>query len=197
MQTYNFMFLYTDLLQRHHECLKAHCKAKMKKSQVYEWYKNFRDGRASVNDEPHSRRSSTSTNDENMDSVCTAVRGDQPEGNQQISVEVGISARSVYIINSMAWVRERTMQTERRPLVGRSYCLLSAERGCHVVSLTDPYGRILGFLDRSRYFFFQVAPQLYSRVWVNRVPDPLLLRKSGSAKNWARISGSVAWNSDH
>jgi hypothetical protein len=31
-----------------------------------------------------------------------------------------------------------------------------------VVSLTDPYGRILGFLDRSRYFFFQVPPQLYS-----------------------------------
>jgi hypothetical protein len=25
------------------------------------------------------------------------------------------------------------------------------------------YGRIIGFLDRSRYFFFQVAPQLYSR----------------------------------
>jgi hypothetical protein len=31
-----------------------------------------------------------------------------------------------------------------------------------VVSVTDPYGRNLGFLDRSRYFFFQVAPQLYS-----------------------------------
>jgi glycine/D-amino acid oxidase-like deaminating enzyme len=27
-------------------------------------------------------------------------------------------------------------------------------RGCHVISVTDPYGRILilGFLDRSRYF---------------------------------------------
>jgi hypothetical protein len=36
------------------------------------------------------------------------------------------------------------------------------DRGCHVVSVTDPYGRNLGFLDRSRYFF-QVAPQLYSR----------------------------------
>jgi hypothetical protein len=35
--------------------------------------------------------------------------------------------------------------------------------GCHVVSVTDPYGRILGFLDWSGYFFFQVAPQLYSR----------------------------------
>jgi hypothetical protein len=31
-----------------------------------------------------------------------------------------------------------------------------------VVSVTYPYGRILGFLDRSSYFFFQVAPQLYS-----------------------------------
>jgi CBS-domain-containing membrane protein len=38
-----------------------------------------------------------------------------------------------------------------------------ADRGWHVVSVTDPYGRILGFLDRSRYVFFQVAPQLYSR----------------------------------
>jgi hypothetical protein len=27
-----------------------------------------------------------------------------------------------------------------------------ADKGCHVVSVTDPYGRILGFLDRSSYF---------------------------------------------
>jgi hypothetical protein len=27
-----------------------------------------------------------------------------------------------------------------------------ADTGCHVVSVTDPYGRILDFLDRSRYF---------------------------------------------
>jgi hypothetical protein len=37
------------------------------------------------------------------------------------------------------------------------------DRGYHVVSVTDPYGRNLNFLDRSSYFFFQVAPQLYSR----------------------------------
>jgi hypothetical protein len=36
-------------------------------------------------------------------------------------------------------------------------------RGCRVVSVTHPHGRILGFLDRSRYYVFQVAPQLYSR----------------------------------
>jgi hypothetical protein len=38
-----------------------------------------------------------------------------------------------------------------------------ADRWCHVVRVTDPYGSILGFLDRSRYFFFQAALQLYSR----------------------------------
>jgi hypothetical protein len=27
-----------------------------------------------------------------------------------------------------------------------------ADRGCHVVSVTNPYGLILGFLDRSSYF---------------------------------------------
>jgi hypothetical protein len=35
-----------------------------------------------------------------------------------------------------------------------------AYRGCHVVRVTEPDGRNLGFLDRSRYFFFQAAPQL-------------------------------------
>jgi hypothetical protein len=27
-----------------------------------------------------------------------------------------------------------------------------ADRECHVFSVTDPYSRILGFLDRNRYF---------------------------------------------
>jgi hypothetical protein len=49
-----------------------------------------------------------------------------------------------------------------------------ADRRSHVVSMTVPYGRILAFLDRRRYFFFEVAPQLYSRGWVVPVPDPLL-----------------------
>jgi hypothetical protein len=72
-----------------------------------------------------------------------------------------------------------------------------ADRGCHLVSMTDPYSRILRFLDRSCHFFFQVAPQLHSRGWVDPVPDPLLLRKSGNPGNRTRTSGSVAKNSDH
>jgi hypothetical protein len=72
-----------------------------------------------------------------------------------------------------------------------------ADRGYRVVSVTDPYGRSLGFLDRSRYYLSQVAPQLSSRGWVDPVPEPILLRESGSAGNRTRTSGSVARNSEH
>jgi hypothetical protein len=99
-------------------------------------------------------------------------------------------------LNTVAWVRERTIPTERPLLVGEVSANFFADRRCHVVSVTDYYGRILGFLDRSRYFFFQVAPQFYSRGWVDPIPDPLLLRKSGSAETRTRTSGSVARNSD-
>jgi hypothetical protein len=52
----------------------------------------------------------------------------------------------------MVWVRERTIPIERPPLVGEAIANFFADRGCHVVSVTDPYSRILAFLDRSRYF---------------------------------------------
>jgi hypothetical protein len=60
----------------------------------------------------------------------------------------------------MLWIRERTIPTEGPPLVREVPTF--ADRWCRVISATDPYGRNLGFLDRSRYFFFQVAPQSYS-----------------------------------
>jgi hypothetical protein len=58
----------------------------------------------------------------------------------------------------------------------------------------------LYFLDRSRYIFFQVAPQLFSRGWVDPVPNPLLFRKSGSAENETRdlwICSQKLWPLDH
>jgi CBS-domain-containing membrane protein len=35
-----------------------------------------------------------------------------------------------------------------------------ADIGSHMVSAMNPYGRILGFLDQSRYFFLKAAPRL-------------------------------------
>jgi hypothetical protein len=66
-----------------------------------------------------------------------------------------------------------------------------------VVSATDPHGLVLDFLDRSRYFFLPSSPSIVLRGLVSPVPDPQLLRKSGSARNRTRISGSVAGTSDH
>jgi hypothetical protein len=43
-----------------------------------------------------------------------------------------------------------------------------ADRGCHVVSVTDPYSRNLGLLDRSRYFSFSSS----SSIVVNRLSGP-------------------------
>jgi hypothetical protein len=56
------------------------------------------------------------------------------------------------------------------------------------------------FLDRSRYFCIQIAPQLSSRGWVDPVPDPLLLKKSGSAGNRTRdlwICSQELWTLYH
>jgi hypothetical protein len=70
-----------------------------------------------------------------------------------------------------------------------------ADKGCHLVSVTDPYGRTLDFSRQEPLLFYQVAPQLYSRGWVDPVPDPLFF--FCSAGNRTRASGSVAKNSDH
>jgi hypothetical protein len=43
----------------------------------------------------------------------------------------------------------------------RSDCQLFADIGCHVVNVTDPYGRILGFFRQEPLLYHQVAPQLY------------------------------------
>jgi hypothetical protein len=64
----------------------------------------------------------------------------------------------------------------------------------------DANGRKLAFLCRSNYYFFHKAPRLYSRVWVDSIPDPLLLRKSGSTRNRTRnlwICSQELWPLDH
>jgi hypothetical protein len=98
-------------------------------------------------------------------------------------------------LNSLARVPERTIPTETLPLVGEVSAKF-ADRGWNVFSVTDPYGRIFGFLDRSRYFFLQVAPKSYSRGWVDPVPDPPL-KKSDNTGNLTWICSQELWLLDH
>jgi hypothetical protein len=100
-----------------------------------------------------------------------------------------------YITNKLRGLSQRANYTDwATALVGgvsANFC------GCHVVSVTDPFGRNLGFLNRSSCSFFSSSSSIVLTRLSNPVPDPLLLRKSGSAGNQTRTSGSIAKNSDH
>jgi hypothetical protein len=68
------------------------------------------------------------------------------------------------IVNKTSWPKsERELYRPSGRRLSAKLVPTVVVRGCCVVSTTDPHSRILGFLDRSRYYFFQVAPQLYSR----------------------------------
>jgi hypothetical protein len=101
--------------------------------------------------------------------------------------------------SSVVLVRKWTTLAERPHMLAKLVPTF-AGRGCRGVSATNPHGHILGFLDRSRYYFFQVSPQLHSRSWVDPIPDPLLLRNAGSAGNRTRdlwICSQEFWPLDH
>jgi hypothetical protein len=67
----------------------------------------------------------------------------------------------------MSLVRERTIPTERPPFVGEVSANFSLIEGSRVGSVTDPYGSNVGFLDRSRYFFFHIAPHcIHKAEWI-------------------------------
>jgi hypothetical protein len=54
---------------------------------------------------------------------------------------------TVPTLNTVALAREWTMPNERPPMSAKLVPAFK-DRWCHVVSATDPYGRILGVLDR-------------------------------------------------
>jgi hypothetical protein len=56
-----------------------------------------------------------------------------------------VTNSALNVTSSVAWVRERTIPTERPPKLVPTF----ADRKCRVIRSMDVYGRILGFLDRS------------------------------------------------
>jgi hypothetical protein len=60
-----------------------------------------------------------------------------PRGKNPVGFRAGLNIKK---LNSVALVRERTIPTERPPLVGEVVPTFS-NRGCRVVSATDSHGR--------------------------------------------------------
>jgi hypothetical protein len=69
--------------------------------------------------------------------------------------------------------------------------------GCRVVRATDPYDRILGFLNRNRYFFFQVLLSCTHEVQWTPFQAHYFSENLVAPGIEPGISGSVARNSDH
>jgi hypothetical protein len=82
-------------------------------------------------------------------------------------------ASSTLLTNSMVWVRERTISTERPPLVGEVIANFLRRGGATWSAWRIPTA-VFSVSRQEPLLFYQVAPQLYSRSWVDPVPDPLL-----------------------
>jgi hypothetical protein len=92
--------------------------------------------------------------------------------------------------NSVALVRKRTTNRPSDRRLSAELVPILADRGCRVVSTT---------IDRSRYFLSS-SLIILTRLSEPLIPDPLLLRKSGSAGNrtWELwICSQELWLLDH
>jgi hypothetical protein len=101
-------------------------------------------------------------------------------------------------LNTVALVRKWTIPIEFA--CWWSQCQLSRTEGVAWSAQRIPMAVNLSFLDQSHYFSIQVAPQLSSRGWVDPVPDPLFLRKSGSTGNRTQnlwMCSQELWPLDH
>ena len=67
-------------------------------TQIKQWFKRFKDNRASVESDPRSGRPSTSRNEEAMDQVREKVLEDRRLTVREIAAEMGISTGSVHSI---------------------------------------------------------------------------------------------------
>ncbi len=70
----------------------------MKKSQVYEWHKRFREGGVEIKDNARSGRPTTAATNENVEWVQQVVRANRRIWIDEIASEVNLSYSSVHTI---------------------------------------------------------------------------------------------------
>ena len=70
----------------------------MSRTQCYEWFKRFKEGRMSVGEDPRPGQPSTSTNDDHVETVRVVIRGNRLLTARKVADEVGISIGSCHRI---------------------------------------------------------------------------------------------------
>jgi hypothetical protein len=115
--------------------------------------------------------------------------------------QVSFSSKQETKAEQTSWllIRKPTVPTEWPPRPAKSCPLLQLE---DVVWSAQriPSAVNLCFLERSRYILFKIAPNLFSRSWVDPIPDSQLLRNSDIAGIRTRdlwICNQELWPLDH
>ena len=70
----------------------------MIRTQCYEWFKHFKEGRNSVGEDPRPGGTSTSTNDDHVERFRAVIRGNRRLTVRKVADEVGISIGSFHQI---------------------------------------------------------------------------------------------------
>ena len=79
----------------------------LSRTQIFEWFKKFKEGRKYVGDNPKSGRPSTAKTQENVEKVARIVRGDRRLSIRTISELTNINKESVRQICTKIWARKR------------------------------------------------------------------------------------------
>ena len=70
----------------------------LSRRQCHEWYRSFKSGRTSVEDDPKSGRDSTSMADGHVEKVLAAIRQNRRPTVRQVAEELGIYKSSCHLI---------------------------------------------------------------------------------------------------
>ena len=79
---------FTQTFQLLNQAYREDC---MSRTQCYDWFKRFKAGRMSVDVDPRPGRPSTSTDDDHVERVRAAIRGNRLSTVREVADEVGIS----------------------------------------------------------------------------------------------------------
>jgi hypothetical protein len=110
-------------------------------------------------------------------------------------VEWGKAANCFVMRKKLRGLSPRANYTDRTTAAcRRSYCQLFLKESAAWSEWRIPMA-VKSVSRPKKLLFLSRSFQLCSRGWVDPVPDPLLLRKSGSSGNRTQTSGSVARNS--
>jgi transposase len=73
----------------------------MCRTQTYEWWKRFKEGRTSIDDNPRSGRPSTSKTDDNVAKVREIIRSNRRLTVREVAEEVSISKTVQHVLHCL------------------------------------------------------------------------------------------------